>query len=288
VRSASPPSRDPAIASFLEDIYSACNIQSRLRRDPLAIVKRYGSVADRELAALVCSTLAFGSVDLIMRACEEALEPLGAHPAAALARMGEAELRGNWGAFQYRFCFPEDMISLLRSARRAIGELGSLEALFLAGDPGGSDVVEALGRFVRALKSPDGRGSGGEEAGTGAEPGALRPLRENLLPDPARGSACKRLFLFLRWLVREDGVDPGGWSRVDPSRLLVPLDLHMLRVCSERLGFISSPTANLRNALRATEAFRLYAPEDPVKYDFALTRPGIDPEAGDERFGCGI
>jgi uncharacterized protein (TIGR02757 family) len=263
---------DPAIKAFLDDIYSACNTPQRLRRDPLAIVKRYAAVEDRELAALVCSTLAFGSVDLIMRACEAALGPLGASPASALAMMGEGELADTWAGFQYRFCFPEDMISLMRAAKRARADHGSLEELFIRGDPGGGEVVAALGAFVRSLKDL------ARERG--------RALRENLLPDPARGSACKRLFLFLRWLSREDGVDPGGWPRVDRSRLVVPLDLHMLRVCSERLGFISSPAATLRNALRATEGFRLYAPEDPVKYDFALTRPGIDPAAGDERFGC--
>ncbi len=265
---------DPGIAAFLEDIYHVCNVEARLRRDPLAIVKRYPEPADREIAALVCSTLAFGSVDLIMRACEAALSPLGLHPAAALAAMGEGDAAAAWASFQYRFCFPKDMIALMTSARRALAEDGSLEALFLKGDRGGEDLVEALGAFVRAFKAL-GR-AGGSDGG----------LRENLLPDPARGSACKRLFLFLRWLVREDGIDPGGWPHVGRSRLVVPLDLHMLRVCSVRLGFISSPTANLRNALAATRAFRLYSPEDPVKYDFALTRPGIDPAPGDERFGC--
>ena len=86
----SPLERNPAIAAFLEDIYSACNVGKRLARDPLAIAKRFGAVADRELAALVCSTLAFGSVGLIMRACEAALSPLGSSPASALGRMGEA------------------------------------------------------------------------------------------------------------------------------------------------------------------------------------------------------
>ena len=271
---------DPAIAAFLEDIFSTCNDPLRLRRDPLAIVKRYPVVADRELAALVCSTLAFGSVDLIMRACESALAPLGDHPAAVLARMGEAELRDAWSGFQYRFCFPEDMAALMRAVKRAQGECGSLEELFVRGDPGGPDIVEATGAFVRSLKK---LGRVTDDAGV-TDGG--RQIRENLLPDPGRGSACKRLFLFLRWLCREDSVDPGGWSRVDRARLVVPLDLHMLRVCTQRLGFISSPYANLRNALRATEAFRLYAPDDPVKFDFALTRPGIDPAPGDGRFGC--
>jgi uncharacterized protein (TIGR02757 family) len=266
------PEYDPAIDSFLEDIYSSCNAPERLRRDPLAVVKRYADPDDREVAALVCSTLAFGSVDLIMRACEAALAPLGERPAAALGAMREADMRRAWSAFQYRFCFPSDMAALMRGIARARDDAGSLEGLFLASDPGGADVVGALGAFVRSLKD------------LGASKGER--IRENLLPDPGRGSACKRLFLFLRWLVREDSVDPGGWPRVDRSRLVVPLDLHMTRVCHERLGFLSAPRADLKGALAATAAFRLYAPDDPVKYDFALTRPGIDPEPGDERFSC--
>ncbi|HTX71582.1 MAG TPA: TIGR02757 family protein [Rectinemataceae bacterium] len=266
---------DPAVALFLEEIYSTCAVRQRLRRDPLAVVRGYPDPEDREVAALVCSTLAFGSVDLIMRACAAALAPLGDRPARSLDAMSERELRGAWSSFQYRFCFPHDMTALMRAIKRARADCGSLQDLFVGGDPGGEDIVDALVVFVSALRAR----SGAEERESGA-------LRENLLPSPSRGSACKRLFLFLRWMVRSDEVDPGGWDRVNRSRLVVPLDLHMLRVCTERLGLISSPYATLKNALAATRAFRLYAPDDPVKYDFALTRPGIDPEPGDERFGC--
>jgi uncharacterized protein (TIGR02757 family) len=276
-RTAPRPAYDGEIAAFLEDIYGACNVENRLARDPLAVVKRYADPADREIAALVCSTLAFGSVDLIVRACESAMEPLGKRPAATLAGMGERQLWDAWSGFRYRFCSPDDMIALMRGIGRARLERGSLEELFLAGDRGDPDIVDALGVFVRALKALGSVRGAGE---------SVRSIRENLLPDPARGSACKRLFLFLRWLVRSDAIDPGGWTRVDRSRLVVPLDLHMTRVCSARLRFIPSAKADLRNALAATEAFRLYAPDDPVKYDFALTRPGIDPAPGDERFGC--
>ena len=267
---------NPDTALFLEEIYAQCNIGARLRRDPLAIVKRYSRPEDREIAALACSVLAFGSVDLIMRACEEALAPLGERPALSLDRMGEAEIAEAWSGFQYRFCFPEDMQALMRSCRWARAEHGSLEALFLSGDPGGPDIVAAASSFAASLKRLARSGSAGRN----------RPIRENLLPDPAKGSACKRLFLMLRWLVRKDAVDPGGWGGLDRARLVVPLDLHMLRVCKDRLGFLSSSTASLRSALAATSGFRLYAPDDPVKYDFALTRPGIDPEPGDERYGC--
>ena len=260
---------DPGIADFLEGIHDSCNRLARLERDPLALVRPYADVADREVAGLVASVLAFGSVDLIMRAVRSALAPLGDRPAAALADLADDDIGELWSAFQYRFCFPKDMIALMIAIRRAREEAGSLESLFLDLDPGGADIVGAAAAFSARLR----------ELGTG--------IRVGLLPDPGRGSACKRLFLFLRWMVREDEVDPGGWGRVDRARLVVPIDTHMARVCSGRLRFIPRPAADLRAALRATAAFRLYAPEDPVKYDFALTRPGIDPRPGDERFSCG-
>ena len=268
------PAYDPAIAAFLEEIRSGCNAAVRLRRDPLAIVVSYPEGPDRELAGLVASTLAFGSVDLIMRACKEALAPLGSHPRAALLAMGDAEISRTWSGFQYRYCFPRDMIALMRAARRAIDEEGSLEAFFSRGDAGGPDIVAATGSFARRLLvlARDGGGDGG--------------LRPNLLPDTARGSACKRLFLYLRWMARHDEVDLGCWTGVDPSRLVVPMDTHMARVASGRLHFIPVPRADLKAALAVTAAFRLYSPQDPVRYDFALTRPGIDPDPGDERYGC--
>ncbi len=262
---------DPRVAAFLEEVLAACGGARRLRADPLAVVVGFPEPADRELAALVCSTLAFGSVGPIVRACREALAPLGPRPAAALDALRDADIAGTWSAFQYRYCFGGDMASLMLAARRARSEAGSLLGYFRRGDPGGPDVAAAASAFARGL------------AELGRDLGGIRP---GLLADPARGSACKRLFLMLRWLVRKDGVDPGGWEEVGRSRLVVPLDTHMARICAERLRFIPSPAATLRNALAATAAFRLYAPDDPVRYDFALTRPGIDPDPGDERFGC--
>ena len=288
-----PPAYDPRVAAFLEEIRSSCNAAARLRRDPLAIVVSYPDAADRELAGLVASTLAFGSVDLILRACREALAPLGPRPREALLAMRDSDIARAWAGFQYRYCFPRDMMTLMGAARRALEGSGSLEAFFAEGDDGGPDIVAAAGSFARRLKelsaetacamSGPGRAAGAVGTRTTA---AMAGLRANLLPDPAKGSACKRLFLYLRWMARRDEVDPGCWKSVEPRRLVVPMDTHMARVTSERLHFIPAPRADLKAALAVTAAFRLYAPEDPVKYDFALTRPGIDPEPGDERFGC--
>ncbi len=338
-----PVAYSPEIACFLEEVYAACNRIERLDLDPLAVVRRYSAPEDIEVAGLVCATLAFGSVKLIVRACETALKPLGTRPAEVLCGMKRGDIERTWASFQYRFCFSNDMVALLWAIRKALLEYGSLEALFLKGD--GSSMPEAASAFVRALRQ-----FAGEVVPSG--------LRKNLLPDPADGSASKRLFLFFRWMIRRDEIDPGPWSSVDPARLVVPMDVHMARTCTERLHFLprrgdgrpkemfstgqrtscidlragnvqadadaksftfcinpravndrtdggppapsvnlrevnaqakartSAPSVNLHTALRVTEAFRLYAPDDPVKYDFALTRPGIDPRPGDERFGC--
>ena len=313
------PLYNPAISCFLEEIYAECNRSERLELDPLAIVKRYKAREDMEIAGLICSTLAFGSVELIMRACEKALEPLGEHPAKTLREMARKEIKRAWSFFKYRFCFPKDMIALMWAIHDALNCYGSLEALFLECDrkwlqekpeeacyfaanqqevskyeiftgrheslsckmSQQQNILAASSMFVRKM----------HELALEAVP---EGLRKNLLPDPANGSAAKRLFLFLRWMVRRDEIDPGCWNGVSPSRLIVPMDTHMIRTCTERLGFLpqrkiqrkSGVAVNLRDALRVTDAFRLYAPEDPVKYDFALTRPGIDPHPGDERFLC--
>ena len=94
------------------------------------------------------------------------------------------------------------------------------------------------------------------------------------MPWPSRGSACKRLNLYLRWMIRSDEVDPGGWSGVHPRKLIVPLDTHMHRIGRE-WGFTRRKAADMKTALEITEAFRSINELDPVKYDFALTRTGI-------------
>jgi uncharacterized protein (TIGR02757 family) len=95
-----------------------------------------------------------------------------------------------------------------------------------------------------------------------------------LLAGPGRGGAAKRLNLFLRWMVRSDDVDTGLWRSIDKSKLIVPVDVHMGRLC-RILGFHNHKNVSLRTALEITGHFAAIAPADPVKYDFALSRIGI-------------
>jgi uncharacterized protein (TIGR02757 family) len=145
------------------------------------------------------------------------------------------------------------MAKLLGGVAGVLRERGSLQSCLCAHRRAGRiSLVEALTGFVEEL-------SGSQEG------------IPHLLPTPVRGSACKRLWLFLRWMVRRDEVDPGGWERVSPAGLLVPLDVHMGRIC-RALGLTERSQADLKAAREATRAFRRIRPDDPVRYDFALTR----------------
>jgi uncharacterized protein (TIGR02757 family) len=95
-----------------------------------------------------------------------------------------------------------------------------------------------------------------------------------LLASPTRGSASKRLHLFLRWMVRSDAVDLGLWKSVDKAKLIVPMDVHMTRLCAI-LGLYEGRSVSLSAAVQVTESFARMEPTDPVKYDFALSRIGI-------------
>ncbi len=151
------------------------------------------------------------------------------------------------------------MAALLTGIKRAMAVHGSLERLFAAGlSRGDATVLPALARFVGELRS---------------SAGSALP---SLLPSPADGSACKRLNLFLRWMVRRDAVDPGPWTTVPASRLVVPLDTHMFRI-ARGLGLTQRRQADLKSALEITAGFRALRPEDPVRYDFCLTRLALNP-----------
>ena len=244
---------------MLEELYELYNRRQFVHPDPLESLYGYEAVRDREIVGLVASSLAYGRVVQIVRNVRAVLDRIGP-PAAFVAERSAGRIRRALAGFKHRWTTGEDVARLLIGVKRAIEEYGSLEACFLAGLAGDDEtVLPALSRFVGVLTS------------------AGRRTRNGLLPDPARGSACKRLHLYLRWMVRQDEVDPGGWSRVPPSKLVVPLDAHMHTI-ARGLGFTQRRQPNLRAALEVTAAFRQINPDDPAKYDFALTRVGIRTE----------
>jgi uncharacterized protein (TIGR02757 family) len=250
------PIHPPQLVERLEALYARLNRPAYISPDPLQFLGDYPELPDREVAAMVASSLAFGNVTQIVRSVASVLDRMPS-PARFLESSTRNRLERRFAGFRHRYVADVELVDLLYGIKRARETHGSLEAVFLMGQPtGDGTILPALESFVHELRS-HGR------------------LQSNyLLPLPSRGSACKRLQLFLRWMVRRDAVDPGGWDQVSPARLVVPLDTHMHRI-SLALRLTGRRAGDMRTALEVTAAFRAMVPHDPVRYDFALTRLGI-------------
>ncbi len=185
---------------------------------------------------------------------------LGPSPRAALAGSRPVSF-GRVAALRHRFISPRGVHRFLFSLRAVLRGHGSLESLYRLGMTGEGGARERLARFLERFR--------------GAWGARLPRERNFLFPDPARGSACKRHNLFLRWMVRgPDAVDLGLWSVPSPRDLVVPLDTHMARL-GRWMGLTARRAADWTAAEEITGAFRAACPEDPVRYDYALTRIGI-------------
>jgi uncharacterized protein (TIGR02757 family) len=244
-------------ATALEEIYSHYNRFEHIHPDPLEFVYLYDKKLDRELSGFIASALAYGRVRQILRSVRTVLDIMGPSPSFFLLEKSPAGIREAFQFFKHRFTTGGILANLLEGLRELIMEYGSLESCFLAGfsekDP---NILTALTTFVKKLEKAGGR---------------TMPM---FLPSPDGGSACKRLNLFLRWMVRSDNVDPGVWQGIPASHLVVPLDTHMHRI-AVAMGLTSRKQADIRCALEITAAFSAIRPADPVRYDFALTRLGI-------------
>lgn len=244
----------------LERIHAQFNKRAYVDPDPLVFLYEYSDPGDREIVALIASSLAYGRVAQILKSVRKVLSVLGPSPRAFLMKSSRAVVDEALEGFKHRFSSGHEIALLLEGAKKAIERHGSLEGSFLSGySSRHENVLPALAKFSEALCCEF----------EGAE--------SYLLPSPENGSACKRVNLMLRWLVRSDEVDPGGWRELPASKLVVPLDTHMFRIASG-LGLTSRNSADLRTAVEITRGFAAIAPEDPVKFDFSLTRSGIHPE----------
>src|SRR5262245_5711635 len=233
-----------------------------LRSDPVELVRGLAAPEDREVAAFLASALAYGNVVQIRRSVEEALRRMEGGPRAFLERLDRPRARRAFEGFVHRFHRGEALASLSWILSRMLRRSGSLEAFFAEGGAGPS-VREGIASFsARALSLGEG--------------GIGRAERVRFFfSSPDGGSACKRLCLFLRWVVRpDDGVDLGLWTRISRSALVLPLDVHLWRLV-RCLGLTRYATPGWNAAEEATAALRRLDPEDPLRFDFALCRLGM-------------
>jgi uncharacterized protein (TIGR02757 family) len=225
--------------------------------DPIIVVHRYSDPLDQELVGLAASAVAFGSVKSFRPKLDDALERIGPNVAAAFddTKSSVDSLKRLKG-WKHRIYTDVDLARLLVGARHVQRDSGSLGNRFRADLAEQPDMRHALSAFVQAIRKS----------------GSIQS--KHILPDPLTATGCKRLLLYLRWMVRgPDGVDLGLWN-VSPSILLMPVDVHIHRL-SLNLGFTNRNNLSWQTTEEITAVLRQFDPDDPVKYDFALCHFGM-------------
>ena len=237
----------PGLKQKLDLIYQKINRPEFIPHDPVKFPHRYSPGPDQEIAAFLAATIAWGRRDLILKSGEKMFALLGKSPYAYVM---EGNYRNLDGLCIHRTFFGGDLKYFCRGLRAYFKRYSSLEPLFAQAP----DLWEGIGNFRDAM-------AGGNHG-----------VFTKHIANAASNSACKRLHLALRWLVRREGpVDLGVWTGISPSSLYIPLDLHVGRT-ARHLGLLENGRkANDRKAVTIlTEKLKKFSSEDPVKYDFAL------------------
>lgn len=239
----------------LNKFYKDYHKREFVEPDPLQYLYHFKNFHDREIVAIIAASLALGRVNSILSAIDWVLSRLP-FPFENLLAWNHSEISERFRGFSYRFYRDKDLIDFLIALKETIMKEGSLNKAFLKGyknsDP---TILPALITFRESLSR-------------------RTPLK--MIADPSKNSACKRLMLFLRWMVRYDNIDPGGWKGVSPSQLIIPLDTHMLQAATI-MKLTDRKSSSMKTAIQITETLKKYDAKDPVRFDFSLTRPGINP-----------
>lgn len=241
-----------------------------LSPDPLEFPRRFRQPEDQEVVGLIASSLAYGNVASIRRSVEQVLQVMGTEPARFVRSFQPRKGLALFSRFRHRFNGGRDLACLLYFARQMTERSGSIGSFFRESyQPAEPDIALSLARFSeRALKLDHG----GLYGKTGLPHSAGVRF---FFPSPLGGGACKRLNMYLRWMVRpDDGLDLGLWRFVSPAELVIPLDTHIARI-GRHLGWTRRRSPGWKMALDVTRALARLDPEDPVRYDFALSRMGI-------------
>ncbi len=253
------------LAASLDTLYTDFN-RGDSASDPVHRVRPFEDPADREIAGFCAASLAFGRVASVLNSIDTLFRIMGPRPSHYVRTFDPAAPHPELRAMVHRWTRGSDLAALLWVLRQMLERAGSIEGFFLEGDDGSDDLSVALDSFSRRALALDIRSAYGRLP--------KRPGVCYFFPRPSAGSACKRLNLFVRWMVRRDEVDLGVWTRVSASRLIVPLDTHIIRLgrCLRLTRYVSP---GWKMAADVTASLRRLDPVDPVRFDFSICHLGM-------------
>ncbi|GBD96527.1 MAG TPA: TIGR02757 family protein [Nitrospirae bacterium] len=256
-----------SLKQILDKFYEEFNFKERLEHDPIEFPLRYSDPDDAEVAGFIAACFAYGKVELFKPVIEKILMPGEKHPAQFFANFRLKKDRKYFKDIRYRFNKEKDILCLVFILGRILQKWGSLKNLFYNFyESGHEDIRNALDGFVDCFLGMDTS----DVYGKNIRPQGLTQL----IPLPEKKSACKRMNLFLRWMVRTGDIDLGIWDKIPPSKLIIPLDTHIAKI-SKCLGLTKRSAPDWKTAEEITGALKQFDPVDPLKYDFALCHQGI-------------
>lgn len=253
------------LKALLDDSVRRFNTTDFIATDPISIPKRFTRLQDIEISGFWVAMLAWGQRKTIINSANKLLNLMDQAPYDFVLNHEEKD-RARFEEFKHRTFNFTDTLYFLEFFQQYYQRHSSLEQAFTRGlGPESVDMTDALQHFHETFFSL---------------PDAPRRTRKHV-STPARKSTCKRLNMFLRWMVRRDeqGVDFGLWSHIRPDQLLIPLDVHVERV-ARRFGLLTRQQRDWLAVVELTEALKQFDANDPVKYDFALFGLGVLDQRG--------
>jgi uncharacterized protein (TIGR02757 family) len=249
------------IIDLLNEKYELFNQPNFIQHDPISIPHQFNKKQDIEITGFIAATLAWGQRKTIINKCNELIELMDNAPYDFIKNHQDSDLK-RFLAFKHRTFNATDTLYFLEFFKDFYTKNDSLEDAFLVGlKDNDEDIKAGLENFQNVFFS--------------LEDYPIRTRKH--VATPARNSSCKRINMFLRWMVRKDnkGVDFGIWDKIKTSALVCPCDVHVERV-ARKLGLITRPKPDWQTAVELTQNLKQLDPIDPVKYDFALFGLGVE------------
>ncbi len=257
--------------AYLDDLVTRYEQPSFIDDDPISIPHAFDDPRDQEVIGLYAALLAWGRRDVMLRKLEALCERMGHAPNQFVRSFDPTRDADALDGFVHRTFQPVDALWLTKNLRAALDAYGSVEGLFAAhrpANPDGSPVAAMIQGVSTTLLT--------------IHDDTPQRLRKHLAR-PEAGSACKRLNMYLRWMVRTGPVDFGIWECLDPAELMMPVDVHVGRQ-ARALGLLERKTNDWKAVRRLTAVCRHFSPDDPARYDFAFFGVGAQDGSLDTRF----